>query len=176
MIYLISILAIVAVWHFVYESIFAPALRMSLRNQLFVCRDQLRWAMIENPNMDHEVFIYMQESINNAIRYLHALRLSTAVSIQAEIRRNQGLRRLVATRTAAIDNCGIQDIVDLNRRVTEVTARAIAFNAGGWLCWLIPIALVIGLWKKVLQTISQLLAIPEKDAKRLGPPEDMALA
>lgn len=66
------ILFIFAIYHFVYESIIAPNVRLELRFELFKLRDELRNIKLnrELSKEDNEVFSILDETICVAINRL----------------------------------------------------------------------------------------------------------
>lgn len=164
----ILLFVLLALWHFVYESILAPSWRMRLRNQLFACRDELRCIRIEDDELPQEVFLCLQQMLNNAILYLHAIRPSTLHELKSEIESNAGLRRLVANRRKIIADCGIQEIQQIDRKVTMIISEAFVANAGGWLVYMVPIALCVAFKEWVTQSIEKILAVPEKQSRQLA--------
>ena len=72
----ILVLLALAVFHFVYESILAPSLRLSLRFRLFALRDEARQLKIECVDSLNDAHcVFLQASINRDFK-----RISPAAS------------------------------------------------------------------------------------------------
>jgi hypothetical protein len=87
----IVILLALAVFHFAYEAILAPSLRLSLRFRLFVLRDEVRRLKIEClESLNDNHFVFLQGSINGLISMLHRVDMALLVGVEFESRKDPG--------------------------------------------------------------------------------------
>jgi len=150
-----------ALWHYCYESFFAPTARMALRHRVFAYRDRLRTLMIDEPHVaDDEIFSYMQDSLNNAILYLHEFHPSDAVAVDRAIRNDVLLRTQVERRLAALDECESTEIQEIRQGLRDTMRSAMAANAGGWLVWLLPVLLCFAVHRHISTVLTEFLTIP----------------
>jgi hypothetical protein len=168
---LIIILAALALYHFVYEAIVAPSIRLHLRNKLFVLRDEIR-GLKASGNLeveDGQAFWYVHDGINYFLDRLPSLTLASRSAVEAAYRNNQELRQLVAERKALLERCANPQIKDIFERTALVVEEAFIVNAGGWFVYLVPLAVLLFTIGRLNRLASSLVLTPTKDTQRLLP-------
>lgn len=165
----IVISAGLAAWYFLWESILAPSWRMNLRHQLFEMRDELRWAWIDADASHAEAFALLQESLNNAIRFLHTINFSLILTIKRELSSNPGLSRRIENRRATIDASDHATIHKVDDKSAKIVSQALVANIGGWLCIVVPILIILVLTSRVTHAMLSVLAIPERVVSKFSP-------
>jgi hypothetical protein len=163
---LIWIIVGIALFQFVWYGIAAPPLRMALRYRLFAQRDRLRG--MASAGLSREVFDLMHNSVNSAIRFLPEFDLAAMFTVRNALRVDPELRAEIERRNAVLDSCPIKDVRDIKGEVTKTMMLGLAANSGGWLIWLIPIALTVAMIGTVYAIIDSALALPKGEADRLG--------
>jgi hypothetical protein len=75
---LLSVMMLLTLAHFIYESIVAPSLRLKIRYDLFALRDELRFLKIKRgSSLDDKHYVYLQDSINTMISHLARYDIAT---------------------------------------------------------------------------------------------------
>jgi len=165
-------LSLLAVWHFMYEAIIAPTLRLGLRNRLFALRDELRKAKIEGISLkDEDAFYFVHEGVNNFINRLPSLTVILAVKLNREYQVNQKLRTVMDGHLKAVQTAKNETIKCVFEKTNDVVVKAFWVNTGGWLIYIVPIVVVLYFMKRITQVISELLVTPSREMERLIPQE-----
>lgn len=168
--YLIIFVVVISIFHFVYEGIILPSIRLYFRNRLFILRDKLRSIYInEKNNIDHESFNLIHDSLSSLISRLHYLSVSVIVDIQKEYTTNPEFRKKIARREMLIEKCKHEEINSIIREVNGIVKKTIIANCGAWFIYLIPIAICVHSIKLLSQIAKEIVVIPESDANRLIP-------
>lgn len=166
----IFVLTVIAIAHFVYESIVAPSLRMHLRNQLFELRDEIRSIRAQGvASEDEEAFWYTHDGINNLLDRLSWLTLQARVSSMITYKEDSKLRALVQARKEMLDNCKDVRIKETFLKTSAVLENAFNVNMGAWAFYLLPIAVVAGTIGNLHKLASNLLLTPEKQREAMLP-------
>lgn len=164
-----SILAL-ATFHFVYDGIVAPSIRLHLRNRLFALRDELRAIHAAGVSReDHNAFWYVHEGINGLLNRLPGLTMSNRAAVRRAYETDAALRTIVKAREEMLDNCRDARIKKVFERSSAVVEMAFLANAGGWAVYVVPVAfcaLTIGSLRKLA---SEIVLTPQSDANRLIP-------
>jgi hypothetical protein len=177
MAYFLVALLIVALYHFVYEAILAPSLRLKLRFELFVLRDRVRALRIESPGaLQDKHFHYLQDSINTLIAVLARFDVATFERIEAEMKRNPELRRLVEERSRILDDCALEEAKGIRYASLRLASVALAVNSGGWFIYVVPPLAMMAGWfglsgcvSSFKRRIKAVLAIPQADINKVAP-------
>lgn len=168
--YLILFLVIVSAWHFIYDGIIAPSIRLHLRNKLFILRDELRLAKIDGiSSQDEDAFWFVHEGINNFINRLPNLTIEKARSIALSYRQNEHHSRLLDEHIFAVENASDSRITGIFRKTNSVIEATFITNMGGWFIYLIPIAIIFSFMTRLSNLASILLVASKKDIERLLP-------
>jgi hypothetical protein len=152
---LFIILFAMSVFHFVYEGIIIPSLRLSLRFKLFAIRDQLRRFKAENEISD-EIFFLLNDSINNAIRLIPHVTLGVVVKALKDLIDNAELRRKVEAKIALIENCGIKELQQIRQASNDVMRKAFLANSFAFMIYLLPISAIVALSSLVIKKVKNL--------------------
>ena len=180
--YALTALIVVAFYHFIYESMIAPAARLKLRFKLFALRDRVRNLKRVCPQeFEDRHFFYLQDSLNTLIALLPRFDLVTLQRVASEIERNPELKARVTTRTALLDDCALVEVQKIRDASVEIGTRALTINSGGgWLVYVVPLLLLaivhlafyLGLsswFSAVTRRIKAVISIPEADIEKVVP-------
>lgn len=168
--YLILLVLFVATFHFVYEAIVAPSLRLKLRNKLFSLRDELRSLKIAGISKeDEQAFWLVHEGINAYINRLPNLTVYGRHKAMAAYREDAELRARVEKRLEVLNNCRNQTITNVLERVALVVEEAFLVNMGGTFVYIVPAALVAVTLGSLKRLAKSLVLTPEKDTPRVVP-------
>ena len=174
---------VVTLYHFVYESILAPSMRLKLRFELFVLRDRVRKLKIENyESFKDKHFYYLQDSLNNLIALLARFDCATLARIEAEMKRHPEMRRRAEERSRTLDDCDLEEAREIRCESLKLASKALAVNSGGWLVYILPPLAVAAAWfglssyvSSFKRRIKAVIAIPQSDIRRVAP-EDAGLS
>lgn len=168
--YLIATLAVVALLSFVYESILAPSLRLTMRFELFALRDDLRRLKIVGGVSDRH-FQYLQDSINTLISVLHRFDLAAITGIERELQRNVMLRQYVAARSRVLEDCRSPAAAEIYRRTLRIAVRALLVNSGAWVIYVGPVVAAFSSVSKLKAsfkaTLDVSVSLRERELQRL---------
>jgi len=171
----IFILIALAALHFVYESILAPSLRLSLRFKLFVLRDEVRQLKIDHAgSLSDKHFDFLQDSINNVISNLNRFDMATFVGVELESKKDPAFLRSAEKRSRMLDDCGFSRAGLRAREIREqslkIVSAAIFTNSGVlFLSIFAPIIIAILGYAEVKKRIQIFAFISDQDLKRIAP-------
>ena len=171
------LLLVVALYHFVYESILAPSIRLKLRFELFVLRDRVRALKIENfDSFKDKHFNYLQDSINNLIALLARFDCATLARIETAMKRQTGLKKRAEERSRILDDCDLDEAKAIRYASLRLASTALAVNSGGWLIYIIPPLAIVAAWFGLSRYVSTfkrrikaVVAIPHFDMNKVAP-------
>jgi hypothetical protein len=166
--YLFIALSLVALFHFIYESILAPTWRFKLRLELFELRDEFRRAIVESPSANSDVaFAEIQDSINNTIRLCPSISASLFLEVTKRLATDKKLSQSVDERIARLDACAVPKAQEIRRKSASMVQRALAINTGGWSILIVPPILAWLCLKNILDRIQTILAMPFRELEKM---------
>lgn len=173
---LIILLLAMAIFHFVYDGIILPSLRLKLRFELFALRDEIRRLRSETKG-DDKAFLVLQESVNLSIRILPRATLSTFVKATKQMHENVNLRKTVEERIAIIDRSTISELKTIRSKTADVVMKAIGANSLPLLVYMLPVTVVFVVISMVVSRIKKLIDIsrniplyPESEVEKVISP------
>lgn len=142
---ILFILFVFAIYHFVYESIIAPNIRLELRFELFKLRDELRNIKLntELSKNDNEVFNMLDETVCVAINRLPFFNVSSNIDASREFENNKSFKERVLKKTNLIESTNIIEFQEINKKIMKTTFRAFLTNIGGLIFMLTPFIIVL---------------------------------
>ena len=174
MITLFYILIVLAVWHFVYETILLPSIRWNLRNELFALRDRLRNVVIEKQKYDKTVFDLVHNVLNNYINRLHWVDLRFEFKFREILKNNPAIRKEVEQNLQKIEESKNQEIKAVFNQTKSILCRAFAANIGGFLFYL-PLVFIVFSIEKLLSIILKTILAPTKLIREFAPVETSSI-
>jgi len=167
---LIIVVMFLVILHFVYDRIILPTIRLHLRNKLFELRDEVRSIMIEEGRSENdEAFMFVNDGICKFLNRLPEVTLQLKVEIQKQFENDEELRSHTQYRIDLINQSGSERLVHVFHEANSVVEKAFIANAGVWLFYLIPIALLVASISKLSEIATELVAMPTRDTERLIP-------
>lgn len=158
-------------WHFIYDGIILPSLRLKMRFELFAMRDELRvLSTTHEKHLDEDVFLILHDGINSTLNRLHALTLSTLARVDRAVEENDEIRERIEIRAKKVNSCYLSEIQDIDKHLGSVIERAFFLNAAGWVAYLLPIAFGMILMNKIASTVKWAMHAPESEWDRVVPP------
>lgn len=160
-----------AVWHFVYEGIVAPTLRMHLRNRLFSLRDELRRI---NPNTlsgdDRIAYWFVHNGINNFLNRLPNITIHALKKLERQYQSDAEGMAAINDHLKRVTEASNKDIVDIFGKTNRVIGEAMLVNAGATFIYVIPLAIVVMFARSIQVCVSRLIIAPPRDIERVMPP------
>lgn len=154
---LLFILVLLAIFHFIYESIILPMLRLELRYKLFKLRDKLRLLKIEKPEeVEDNLFMVLDETICAVTNRLPFLSISARSDGFREYKNNENFRKSVDKRKSLIRNSENKTIQEINNELIEISTVGFILNSGGWFYIALPLILIALIFAFVFHKIKTL--------------------
>ena len=160
MTYFIIFLIVIVSFHFIYDGIILPSIRLHLRNQLFIVRDELRDLRISGKVIkeDQGSFALVEISINTSLKNLHSFNF---VNLNKALKaKDKEIEEKSAENFECITNSKNKELHSIFIRVSEITFYAFVANMGGWLIYFLPIAVCINYFKKMKKVAKEILLLP----------------
>lgn len=169
---LVAVILLLALAHFIYESILAPSFRLEIRYQAFALRDDLRLLKMElGDALDDKHYEYLQDSINTIISNLARFDAVTLGLSERVYNRDPEFRKRVDERARFLEDCAIPEVGTLRRRNIALAEKAILVNSGMLVAPLVPFVLMGVGFSAVKQRIRKLASLSEPDFHKVGSPE-----
>ncbi len=168
--YLIIIFLVFAIFHFIYESIIAPSIRLKLSFELFKVRDDVRFLKMQHGNkFDCKHFDYLQDTINILLKSLHNFDVVALTLAQNAIKNDKALLDHVQKRKMIFDDCKMPEAVSVRKETLDIAAKIILVNNGAWLVYLIPIGIVMMFYKSLSDSVKEVFSLSEGDFNKVSP-------
>lgn len=142
--YLILLLLLSAIFHFIIENIAIPEYRVLLRYRLYALRDQLRELEMTNPEgVSQEAFAVLNESINSWVHDISQISLTDYVEIKRALEVDEELQQAVKERMSVVHNVENKEFEQIHLDVMRNITKAIGFNSMGWGVYFLPVIIVL---------------------------------
>lgn len=162
------VLVVLAVVHFIYDSIIRPSLLVGLRHDLFILRDALRdTKVVKSEGCTPAAFDIVHAGINNLIGRLESLTVSLPVRVQSVLKADPSLKESVRARQQVVEASSCEDLLKIHRLAVQKVELAMMVNIGALFLYLVPVAVVAFAWAAITKFAKLLLTIPTSDANRL---------
>ncbi len=159
--YLFLALLLLALIHFVYESIVAPTFRIQLRHQLFELSEELKLLKQKHQKKEREkIFHYLHDAINNLSNTINRFEVVEVAQVIAKVEKDKELRERLEARVKALDACDVPEIKALWKKIAERAIKIVKVNSGGWFFYLVPIVLFIICLQKLHEAAKALVSLP----------------
>jgi hypothetical protein len=140
---LILIIATLSFWHFAYEGMIAPSLRMQLRFDFFKLRDRLRNLKIEHTtDLNDNVYSCIDFSINQSLIHMQLVNLVNVFSIYYHYKHDEEMKHLTDKKITIIQNCSMHEIKEIDATIIKLNAKSFLINSGAWAIYILPIVLL----------------------------------
>lgn len=181
---LFFILLGLGLFHFIYEGIILPSYRMKLRYDLFALRDKLRRTKAEKGEaVDKKVYLLIQESLNNQIKFLPHITINLVWRALRDIKADPELATDISQRIALVNNTDLPELKEINEAGSKILATALIWNSLGLLIYVLPlivavmaIVYVLGfIFKSIVQAcktdieqVSGVVYLPEPEVEKMA--------
>jgi hypothetical protein len=168
MIHAVAVLLFLCCFHFLYEMIVAPSLRLNLGFRLFALRDQLRrLKMTAADELDDRHFHGLQDSLNALVRTLDVFDLSLLVRLRNLAKQDAAFRARVEARASVLDGSDMPEFLEIRKRSIRIALEALAVNSGGWIVYLIPVLFAVSFYSRVKILVRAFASISGPDLCRI---------
>ena len=138
--YLVLLFLFSAIFHYVYESIIAPSLRLDLRDRLLQLEGERNRAEREPAGQAAQrCFSDLRESHGRLVEALNRISIVALLEVERELRDNPKLREQVEARSASFDRCERAELRSLRARTVRAAVQAVAINNGGLIYSILPL-------------------------------------
>ena len=174
--YLFIIAMVLAAWHFIYDGIILPSIRLMLKNRLFEIRDRLRTHKIKSGNnIDINAFNIVHSGVNNIISRVSHIDIQTNFKIKQALKDNPDLLDKLKKRIDTISSCKDEELKSIFKETNSVVRMAFLANTGGWFIYLLPVALIFVFIKKLSLMAKGIVVLPGSKTTEYIP-QDSSLA
>lgn len=149
---------ILALFHFVYESIIAPMVRLELRYKLFKLRDSLRNFSLnqEGSRETHQTIELLDNSICTVIKRLPNIDLKSSLAAQKAFDQDDKFREAVLKRRLLLEDSPDEAIKNFHNKLMTYSSYALVCNMGGWAYILLPIFIAVTVFSKLSNSMQEL--------------------
>lgn len=173
---LILIFILLVLWHFIYQAIILPSLRMKLRFKLFVLRDKIRALKIKHQkDFNEETFMFLEGRINAIVKNLPFIEFSTIYDANKFIKSDKKIEEKIRERMRNIERCELNDVKDVYNDSVNIFILTLLANSGSWGPIIIPIAILIITFQAGKNLIKEVLLLSDNDLDRVISNKDIAL-
>ena len=138
--YLVIFLFFGSLFHFVYQSIIAPSLRLDLREILLqLGRELSRADRAPTGQAAQRCFSDLRESYERLLEALDRISIVALLEVERDLRDNAGVRGQVEARSLAFDHCELAELRSLRTRIIRAAVQAVAINNGGLIFSILPV-------------------------------------
>ncbi|WP_026641157.1 hypothetical protein [Bordetella petrii] len=160
--YLIIIMMVLAVYHFVLQAALIPTWRSFVRYEAFALRDELRaLKMNRGEDLPDAVFYSLQGSANFLIADMWRITIFNLIAARRVLDSDPDVRKRVNDRLGSLDKCNMPEVIGLRKRMTRLSIKAAAINAAGWWIYIVPVVWAVscaGTFKRLTRMV---LAAPQ---------------
>jgi hypothetical protein len=168
--YVIFGLAVLALFHFIYESILAPSFRMKLHFELCALRDELRrlnWT--RGQELTRGTYAYLDEALVCLDSMLHRFDVGTLTAVRRALTRDPGLKREIEERAKALEACPMIEAIEIRERLVRIATRALLINHGAWCIYVLPAVLGCLSFGSARAQIRSAVSVPRSELSRIAP-------
>lgn len=174
---LFIIFVVLMLTHFIYEGIIAPTLRLRLKYELFKIRDELRALKdAKGPAVSDKVFSYLQNCLNNLIKFLPAIDVLNSAKIEQRIREDENLRAEVTRVSRCLEDSKLEEVQELRNKISKTFAHILIVNNAMILLYVLPgFALMFfarSFLRKIVNAIQGMLYVSEDELSQVIPKHD----
>ena len=159
---------VIPMWHFFWESIVLPSLRLRMRFRLFALRDELRSMRITNPAiLEESVFIEAERRINATIQVLPSVDPFVLQRFHKELSADKPLIEKIEKRAAQFEAKAPAQVLQLMDETAKIGLCTAFANSGAWAIYAIPLATAIFLLKKLKLAVREVVTAPPHELEKI---------
>lgn len=174
MVTFIYILLFLALFHYLYENVLLPSIRLKFRYRLFSLRDELRRLKFENIDLvDDRLYEYLQTSLNVTINILPRIDIGMFLKVRKIYEEDKEFRSKIERRGKLMDEltekCKVPKLVEIRENYLEIFRYVFLANVGSWSIYIVPIALLVICWNNMKTFIKNITTIREHEVDVILP-------
>jgi hypothetical protein len=174
--FLVIVAGLYCVLHFIWESIIAPSVRLTIRFELFALRDRLRSLKIAQKELTDDAFHSVEDGIHSALHVLYDIDLPLLLHIKSAINKDDKLQERIKRRQAVVSESGCDELHEIMNKVQAIVEKTAVINTGWLILYIFPIGFVaIFCRRSFLSPIAKLLYAPKSEVGRLVPESSVEL-
>lgn len=163
---LVLVFVVLVLIHFVYESLISPLLYEKSLYRLFALRDELFHLKIDSSSRDEgEAIEVVKESLDGMIYVSRRLTLRTVVSYLNHDSRDGSIDREISRRKQVLRDCPDERVIQIQMEGARVTFQMLLVNSFGSFVYLIPIVLLVLIYKSIRSLVSDIAARGEESLR-----------
>lgn len=147
-----------ASWHFIYESLIAPNLRLKIRHDLFIERDKLYAIKIsaDTQTVDKTAIEIIDQNIKFMKVRMPEITLHSLVQFKKLYESDEKLRSKIDSIELKISSAENNDIKNIDKKLNRIATNAFLVNSGGWLIYILPLAILKAMLTDLIQSAKQI--------------------
>ncbi len=148
----------IAIWHFIYESLIAPNLRLKIRHDLFVERDKLYAIKISDDinEVDKKAIEIIDQNIKFMKVRMSEITLNSLIQFKKLYESDEKLRSKIDNIELKINSSKNTNIKKIDKKLSRIATNAFLINSGGWLMYLLPFAIVKAMLTDLIQSAKRI--------------------
>jgi hypothetical protein len=169
----IILLFALAIFHFIYESILAPDLRLWLTLKLRRLRNEAIQLQLECAHTETEsICRLLVESIDALIPALRRIGFTSLVYAQWESRNDPTFLERVRERTRLLDESAVPRIREIRTRTLDIAVKAVAVNS---ITWVVPWLLATSGSSVAKRQLRLLVSLNSREFQRILPRQSVLM-
>lgn len=147
-----------AIWHFTYESLIAPNLRLKMRHDLFIERDKLYNIKISEDTkaVDKAAIDIIDQNIKFMKVRMSEITIHSLMQFKKLYESDEKLRSKIDNIELKISSSENSDIKSIDKKLNRIATNALLINSGGWLVYLLPFAILKAMLSDLINGIKQI--------------------
>lgn len=159
---LFYLVCILALWHFIVQSIIVPSARATTRLRLFALRDKLRALCVERKT-DAKEFEEAQRIINNVIRLAPSIDPFMIAEWEMKVKSDKELAQRLERRQKEFEAIVSKEVKELTDTAYGLAAEAVRINSAGWIIYVIPVVIGVAIGAKIRREVMKMTNATERE-------------
>lgn len=173
---IILLFIILVIWHFIYQAILLPTLRLRLRFELFKIRDKVRKLKIDEKEVfSDEAYYFTENSVNSLLQNLHFIEFSTLVEAKKFFNSNKKASERIEKIEEVFSNCASNKVSEIHNDISTVFILTLFANSGSWIIYIVPIVLIALTFGGIKRLVEKMLFLSDGDYDKILTNKDIAL-
>lgn len=165
---LFNIVFFLVLWHWLWESVIAPDMRLWMRNKLFACRDMLRRMAIDDKTiLNDSAFKIAQDDANFLINNLHNLNIDLLFKVVVESEKQPELHTGTMQKRQCIQDAP-KEIIRIFSAFERICLTSFIINSGGWFIYILPVVAALFMTGKIKRAANTVLSEHVKPNNKHG--------
>lgn len=154
---ILFIVILLSVFHYIYESLILPNIRMVNRYKLFALRDRLREIKISGgEDIDDKLFKIVDDGINNTIQFLPYATISTFVDYVLATHSDDRIKKRVEGRVEYVEKSNCPEVIAIANKTSQYLFQTLIYNSLMLSIYFLPLVIISltihSFWKWIRRT------------------------